>query len=70
MGYILGCPRKFGSMVRINGLYNPLILTIDPNFQRDIQVATSNGDLRDLRMGGFLLEFTVYVEVKSCGGLT
>ena len=41
--------RKLGSMVRINGLfhllitrvywgYNPLILTIDPNFQRDIQV--------------------------------
>ena len=40
---------KLGSMVRINGLfhlringvywgYNPLILTIDPNFQRDILV--------------------------------
>ena len=40
---------KLGSMVRVNGLfhllingvywgYNPLILTIDPNFQRDIQV--------------------------------
>ena len=40
---------KSGSMVRINGVfhllingvywgYNPLILTIDPNFQRDIQV--------------------------------
>ena len=40
---ILGCARKLGSMVRINGLfhllihgvywgYNPLILTIDPKF--------------------------------------
>ena len=40
---------KLGSMVRIGGLfhllrngvywgYNPLILTFDPNFQRDIQV--------------------------------
>ena len=30
----------------INGVYwgyNPLILTIDPNFQRDIQVAPSGG---------------------------
>ena len=45
--------RKLGSMVRINGLeptytwgipwgYNPLILTIDPKFQRDIQVASQN----------------------------
>ena len=46
MGGLLGCPRKLGSMVitynlLINGVhwaYNPLILTIDPNFQRDIQV--------------------------------
>ena len=41
--WLLGCPRKLGSMVRINGLfhlsingvywgYNPLILTFDPNF--------------------------------------
>ena len=48
----LGCPRELGSMVRISGLYpqyiyiytpfisrwnHPLILTTDPNFQRDIQ---------------------------------
>ena len=43
----LGCSRKLGSMVRINGLfhllingvycgYNPLILTFNPNLQRDI----------------------------------
>ena len=44
---------KLGSMVRINGLFhllinwvflgvvNPLILTIDPNFQRDIQVVSN-----------------------------
>ena len=41
---LLGCPRKLGSMdynLLINGIYwgyNPLILTIDPNFQPDIQV--------------------------------
>ena len=49
---LLGCPRKLGSMVRIKVIsptykwgitwgYNPLILTINPNFQRDIQVMTS-----------------------------
>ena len=41
---LLGCPRKLGSKVRINGLFhllingvflggNPLILTFDPNFR-------------------------------------
>ena len=52
-GRVLGCPRKLGSMVSkwvisptykwgIPWGYNPLILTNDPNFQRDIQVdATS-----------------------------
>ena len=51
---MLGCPRNLGSMVRINGLfhllingvywgYNLLILTIDPNFQRDIQVGNLEG---------------------------
>ena len=49
---LLGCPRKLGSMVSklvisptyitykwgIPWGYNPLILTMDPNFQRDIQV--------------------------------
>ena len=54
--------RKLGSMVRINGLfhllvngvywgYNPLILTIDPNFQQDIQ-ADSPG-LKGLETGCF-----------------
>ncbi len=50
---LLGCPRKLGPMVSkwvityfYMGVYwgynNPLILTFDPNFQRDIQV----GDVR------------------------
>ena len=47
-GYLLECPRKLGSMVSkwvitylqkgVYWGYNPLILTFDPNFQRDIQV--------------------------------
>ena len=51
-GQILGCPgtEVDGSMVRIDGLFqllskwdilglfHPLILTFDPNFQRDIKV--------------------------------
>ncbi len=47
-----------GSMVRISGLfhllingvywgYNPLILTIDPNFQRDIQELDQVSDIFD-----------------------
>ena len=32
--FLLECPRKYG----VYWGYNPLILTFDPNFQRDIQV--------------------------------
>ena len=75
---------KLGSMVRINGLfhllidgvywgYNPLILTIDPNFQRDIQVCCfwepffvggvsrdENGEVVDLNMCTFFSVFIVF----------
>ena len=63
-------------MVRINGLfhllingvywgYNPLILTIDPNFQRDIQVL-SRKLTRKIEIPSVFFERKIHLQLVTC----